>query len=432
MLYQKIKNKKFSIGIIGLGYVGLPRAIQFCNKNIKVIALDKDITKVKKLKRGENYLSNISKNDIKKNIKNKNLIPTNDFSKIKLVDVIILCLPTPLKKNLTPDLTSIKDTFNSVKNFLKENQLLCLESTSYPGTTREIFFNYLKKEFFLGKNFFLGYSPERNDPGQINIKSSNIPKLISGYTNNCLKTVDAVYSLIFKTTVKMSSIELAEMTKIYENVFRAINIGFVNEMKKICTKMKIDVDEVISAAKTKPFGFSVFYPGPGLGGHCIPIDPFYLSWKAKKSNIKTEFINLAGKINNSIPYWVVQNLVKNLKNKSKIKKKYKILVLGVSYKKNINDTRESPGLKIIQILKKKNFFVNYSDPYVPFIPELRNYKFKNMKSIKISSKNLTKYDACILVTDHDKFNYKLIQKYSKLIIDTRQRLNKKKTNVVYA
>lgn len=427
ILTNKIKNNKAIVGIIGLGYVGLPRAIQFCEKKIKVIGFDNDHIKIQKIKNKQSYLTDVKKSTLKKKIIRQNLNVTNDFSYIRKVDIIIICLPTPLKKNLTPDLSYIKDTFNNIKKYLLPNQLLCLESTSYPGTTIEIFEKFLKKNFILGQNFFLGYSPERNDPGQKKYPIRHIPKIVSGLTDNCLKIVNSIYGKIFVKTVKVKSIEVAEITKLYENIYRAVNIGFVNEMKKICSEMKLPIDEIIQAAKTKPFGFNAFYPGPGLGGHCIPIDPFYLTWRAKKFNISTEFINLAGKINRSMPKWVVKFLENHSKDNIK-----KILILGIAYKKNVNDSRESPAFEIIKILKSKGYNVSYSDPYIPKIPKLRSFNFLGMKSLTISKKNLKSFDAIILVTDHDNFNYKLIQKNSKLIIDTRHRFDKEKNNVYYS
>tara|TARA_B100001175_G_scaffold251358_1_gene218707 strand:- start:20213 stop:21493 length:1281 start_codon:yes stop_codon:yes gene_type:complete len=426
MFSKKIKNRKFTVGVIGLGYVGLPRVLQFCESKIKVIGFDIDKEKISKLKKGESYLSNVSPEKIKEALNKNFFIPTHNFQNIKNVDVIIICLPTPLKNRKIPDLSFIKKTFNKIKGYLRVNQILCLESTSYPETTREIFEKTLKKKFKLGINFFLAYSPERNDPG-LSIKMNSIPKIVSGYSPNCLNLIGKVYKIIFKKIIKVSSIEIAEMTKIYENVYRAINIGFVNEMKKICFKMKLDINEIIRAAKSKPFGFKAFYPGPGLGGHCIPIDPFYLSWKAKKKGINTEFINLAGKINNSMPSWVIEKLSKNLSNKVN-----KILILGVAYKKNINDCRESPAFEMIRILKKNRNKVDYSDPFISKIPKLRKYNFQNMKSKKINKKILQSYDAVILVTDHDAFDYKLIKNNSKLIIDTRSRYKKKSSNVIFA
>lgn len=427
ILSSKIKNNKAIVGIIGLGYVGLPRAIQFCEKKIKVIGFDNDHTKIEKIKNKKSYLTDVKNSTLKKKIIRQNLKVTNDFSYIRKVDIIIICLPTPLKKNLTPDLSYIKNTFNNIKKYLLPNQLLCLESTSYPGTTIEIFEKFLKKNFILGQNFFLGYSPERNDPGQKKYSIRYIPKIVSGLTNNCQKIVNSIYGKIFLKTVKVKSIEVAEITKLYENIYRAVNIGFVNEMKKICSEMKLPIDEIIQAAKTKPFGFNAFYPGPGLGGHCIPIDPFYLTWRAKKFNISTEFINLAGKINRSMPKWIVKFLENHSKDNIK-----KILILGIAYKKNVNDCRESPAFEIIKILKSKGYSVSYSDPYLPKIPKLRSFNFSGMKSLRINKKNLKSFDAIILVTDHDNFDYKLIQKNSKLIIDTRHRFDKEKNNVYFS
>ncbi len=427
MLLNKIKKKKIIIGIIGLGYVGLPRSIQFCENKIKVYGFDVDQSKIKKLKKYQSYLSNVKNENIKKIVKNKNFFPTSNLSLIKFVDIIIICLPTPLNNKLNPDLSYIKNTFVRIKKFLKEDQLICLESTTYPGTTKEIFLNYLKRNFEIGKNFYLGYSPERNDPGS-NFNISNIPKLISGYSKNCLNVVDSIYKLIFTRTIKMNSIELAEITKIYENVYRAVNISFVNEMKKICTRLNLNIDEIISAAKTKPFGFEAFYPGPGFGGHCIPIDPFYLSWKAKKHNINTEFIELSGRVNRSIPKWIVQQLKKKLPKK----KRYRILILGIAYKKNINDCRESPAFEIINILRKNRFSVNFNDPFIKNLPKTRKYDFSNIDYIRLNRKSLKSFDAAILITDHDNFNYKFLKNNLKLIIDTRHKFKGRIENVTYA
>lgn len=427
MLLKKINHKDFKIGIIGLGYVGLPRALQFSEKKINVIGFDTDKNKIINLKKGNSYITNVNSKLLKKNIKNKKFFPTSKFNLIEKVDVIIICLPTPLKDKLKPDLSYIKNTFNKIKKHLKKNQLICLESTSYPETTREIFLEYLEKNFSLGKDFFLCYSPERNDPG-LNIKLSTIPKIVSGYTKNCKNLINKIYRFIFKKTVILNSIELAEMTKIYENIYRAVNIGFVNEMKKICIKMNLDINEIINAAKTKPFGFKAFYPGPGLGGHCIPIDPFYLTWKAREYNLKTEFISLAGKVNKSMPRWIFKQVQKKITKKDC----KKVLILGVAYKKNINDCRESPAFELIKILKDEKIKVDYSDPFIKKIPKLRNYNFENMKSILIKPSNLKKYDVVILVTDHDKFNYEMIEKNSKLIFDTRNIFKKKLSNINFA
>lgn len=417
----KLKN----VGVIGLGYVGLPRALQLCSKSYKVFAFDKDISKINQLKKGNSYLSNLKSELIKKFVDNKMLIPTSDFSNLKKVNVVILCLPTPLNNKLEPELKYVNDTFKIVKKYLKKKLLICLESTSYPGTTYETIINKIPKKFKVGKDIFVCYSPERNDPGLKRIKLNNIPKIVSGYTDKCRTMGFKLYNSIFKKIIDVESIEIAEMTKIYENIFRAVNIGFVNEMKKICFNFNIDINKVISAAKTKPFGFLPFYPGPGLGGHCIPIDPFYLSWKAKKLNVKTEFIELAGKINRSMPSWIV-NQVNNIlkyKNLGSIRKK-KILISGIAYKKNINDCRESPAFELISILRQKGAEVMYYDPYIKKIPPLRNYDFSKIKAVNLDKKQLEKIDLVILVTDHDNVNYSLLKKYSKIIFDTRNKLEK--------
>jgi len=433
MFIKKIKNKNLKIGIIGLGYVGLPRAMQFCTKKFKVYGFDTDNNKINILRSGKSYIINVKNSIIKKSIKNEIFIPTSNFSLIGHLDVILICVPTPFDNKLNPNLKFINDTIDKIKKNLKKNQLICLESTSYPGTTYETIVSKLSSKFKIGKNFFVGYSPERNDPALKDINIHKIPKLVSGFTNRCRNLTNMIYKIAFKETVVMKSMRLAEMTKLYENIYRAVNIGFVNEMKIVCTKMNLNINEIIKAAKTKPFGFKAFYPGPGLGGHCIPIDPFYLTWKAKQFDIKTEFINLAGKVNRSIPSWVVGQLKKKLKEKRNIStlKKRSLLILGVAYKKNINDCRESPAFEIIKILEKNKAKVDYSDPFIPSIPKLRNYNF-NKQSIKLNKKNLKKYDAVILVTDHDKFNYQMISKNSKLIIDTRHVFDQKIKNVVYS
>ncbi len=423
----KIKKKKALIGVFGLGYIGLPRCIQFARKGFKVIGFDIDLKKIKLLKSKKSYLTTIK--DKQLNLINKNLNVTNNFSYAKKLDIIIFCLPTPLKKN-RPDLSYIKITLQKIKKYLQKDQLFILESTSYPGTTEEEILEPLKKKFDIGKNFYISFSPERDDPGS-KINTYKVPRIVSGFTNKCKNLSRSLYKNIFKTIVDVETIKIAEMAKIYENVYRAVNIGLVNELKKIAYKMNIDVHKVIEAAKTKPYGFSAFYPGPGLGGHCIPIDPFYLSWKAKQHGIKTEFIELSGKINKSMPNWVVSILSKNL-NKAKFINKTKVLVLGVTYKNNINDTRESPGLKIIDILLKKNFLVSYSDPFVSSLGKYRDYNFSKMKSVKLNKNNLKKFSAVVLVTDHDKFNKKLILENANLVIDTRNFFKENNQKIIKA
>ncbi len=424
---QKILRKKVLVGVFGLGYIGLPRCIQFSKKGFNIIGFDIDNKKIKKLRSKKSYLTTVKDHQL--NLIKENFKVTSDFSLTKKLDVIIFCLPTPLKNN-KPDLSSIRNSLKKIKKFLRNDQLFILESTSYPGTTEEEIAQTLKKKFKIGKNFFIGFSPERDDPGR-NIDSTKIPRIISGYTKECKNLSKLLYTHLYDEIVEVDSIRIAEMTKIYENVYRAINIGLVNELKKISYKMKIDFHKVIKAAKTKPYGFSAFYPGPGLGGHCIPIDPFYLTWKAKEFGIQTQFIELAGKINNSMPDWIIEVLEKNLL-KSKVIKKPRILVLGVAYKKNINDTRESPGLKILNMLLKKNYYVEYSDPFVKFLGKYRKYKFSKKKSLRLTKNNLKKFSAAILVTDHDEFNKKLILDNSNLIIDTRNFFKGKNNKIIKA
>jgi len=425
-----IKKKKATIGIFGMGYIGLPRAIQFLNSGFKVVGFDVDKKKIESLKKGKSYLSNISLSSIKKSYL-QNFSYTTDFTKVKDLDVIIFCLPTPLKKNFTPDLSYIVNTIKKIYPYLKKNQTLSLESTTYPGTTEEILEKIISKKFKIGSNFNLIYSPERDDPGS-KVKNFYVPRLISGRTKKCTKIAKALYGQIFKKLILMSDMRSAEITKLFENIFRSVNIGLVNEMKKICSKMNIDIHEIINAAATKPYGFFKFLPGPGLGGHCIPIDPFYLSWKAKEFNIDTKFIKLAGVINRSMPSWVIKKISDHYKKNKKNINNKKFLILGVAYKKNINDTRESPSFEIMKILKKKyKAKISYHDPYVPKVSGLRNHDI-SMSSIKINSKIINKFDAVIIVTDHDKFNYELIRKNSKLLIDTRGIYNKKYENIISA
>ena len=424
-LIKKIKKKKFIVGIIGLGYIGLPRALQFANKKIKVIGFDSDKNKIEMLKKGNSYLSHFQLNKNSQFLK-KYFYPTSDFKKINEVDIIITCLPTPLKNGNLPDLSFLKKSFNLIFPYLKYNQSIVLESTSYPGTTNEIYKNKLNKKFNLGENFFLIYSPEREDPGRKTIKREKIPKLVSGYSNLCLKIGVSVYKNIFNKVIKVTSIENAEMTKIYENIFRSVNIGLVNEMKKISEKMNIDIDEIIKLASTKPYGFFPFYPGPGLGGHCIPIDPFYLSWKAAKIGIKTEFIELSGKINRSMPNWIFSKIKKHFKKKIDGKK---CLLIGLAYKKDIGDCRESPTLVMMDILKKNNINFKYHDPLIKKIPKLRNYSF-NLDSINLTKKNIKKFDFAIILTNHTKINYNMLLQYSKVIFDTRNSFKKISNKII--
>jgi len=374
-------------------------------------------------------------------IANNGFTATTDFSETVNADAIIICVPTPLGIHNEPDLSYIKGTLEYIKPYLKENQLLVLESTTYPGTTEEEIVPFVesiensqstivKKKFFLGENFYIGYSPEREDPGNKNHTTKTIPKVVSGYTEYCLELTKTLYDQIVDRTVPVSSPRVAEMTKMMENIHRAVNIGLVNELKMVADKMDIDIYEVINAAATKPFGFTPYYPGPGLGGHCIPIDPFYLTWKAKKMGMNTRFIELAGAINTNMPKYVIQKMADALNKVGKSIKGSDVLILGLAYKKNIGDTRESPSLKLIELLQNIGAKVNYTDPYLPIAPYTRKHKIK-LKSVALSPDTISAFDLVLIATDHDDFDYDIIKKYAKLIIDTRGRF-KKSGNVIRA
>jgi len=420
-LISNIKSRSANIGIIGMGYVGLPLIIRFVEEGFKTIGFDIDEQKVNILNAGENYIKHIDDKKIKTIVKN-GFKATTDFSEISSVDIIIICVPTPLSVDKKPDLSYIRGTLQSIKKHLKKNQLMILESTSYPGTTEEEIVSLIKRKgFLIGDNYFIGYSPEREDPGNPNYTTKTIPKVVSGFTKNCLELTNELYGQVIDQTVPVSSTRAAEMTKILENIHRAVNIGLVNELKMVTDKMDIDIYEVIEAASTKPFGFTPYYPGPGLGGHCIPIDPFYLTWKAKELGMETRFIELAGEVNSNMPYYVVNKVDEALNTIGKSISDSRILVLGLAYKKNVDDTRESPSLTIIDLLIKKGADVQYSDPYLPEAPKTRKYNFE-LKSIKISKETIKGFDLILLSTDHDDVDYKLIENESKLIVDTRGKL----------
>ena len=417
-LKEKIKNKKAIIGVIGLGYVGLPLALNFCSKGYDVIGFDKNRIKIDKINKRISYMKNIDLNKYKKKIK-----ATLEFKNIKKCDIIIITVPTPLKKNYEPDLSFIEETMVSILPFLRKNQLISLESTTYPGTTEDLIAKRLKK-MNLGKDFFICYSPEREDPGNNYFKTKNVPKVVSGYTSNCLKIGKLFYQVFFKSLVPVSSTRTAEFTKLLENIYRSVNIGLVNEMKIISKKMNINIHEAVKAASTKPFGYRPFDPGPGMGGHCIPIDPFYMSWKAKKLGYNPRFIKEAGIINNIMPRWIVSNIEKILKKNNTRIKNTKILIIGIAYKKNIDDDRESPAYEIMNLLKKKVSKIAYHDPLIKKIDKKEKFKnFSNLKSISLTRKNIKKYDVTLIVTDHDNVNYSLILNNSKIIFDCRNKIN---------
>jgi len=422
-IFKSTNKHEKTVGIIGLGYVGLPLAIRFSEVGYKVIGFDIDDKKVDMLNRGESYIKHIDQEKISLMI-SQNSLATSDFKNISKVDAILICVPTPLGVHNEPDLSYVKSTLNLIKSHLVDNQVLILESTTYPGTTEEEIVPIIQEQGFkIGENFYVGYSPEREDPGNNNYTTKTIPKVVSGHTSNCLKLVQSIYDMIIDQTVPVSSTQVAEMTKILENIHRAVNIGLVNELKMVAHKMNIDINEVIKAASTKPFGFTPYYPGPGLGGHCIPIDPFYLTWKAKEIGMNTRFIELAGEINTEMPYYVILKVSESLNSIGKSIKNSRILVLGLAYKKNVDDLRESPSLELIDILFEKGAIVNYSDPYFESIPNTRKYNIQ-LNSRSLNAETLKEMDLILLATDHDNFDYDLIMKHSKMIIDTRGRFQK--------
>ncbi len=418
-LLQKIKNRKATIGIIGLGYVGLPLVIEFSKAGFKVTGFDTDEKKTKYLNKGMSYIKHIPSDKIKTLRKNGNFTATTDFSLLKKTDCIIICVPTPLTKHREPDLSYVLKTTETIAKYLREGQLISLESTTYPGTTDEDMRAILETTGLkAGRDFYLAYSPEREDPNNPHFSTATIPKVVGGYTKDCLEIADALYSAIVKKTVTVSSTKAAEASKLLENIYRAVNIALVNELKVLFDRMGIDVWEVINAAKTKPFGFQAFYPGPGLGGHCIPVDPFYLTWKARAYDFNTKFIELAGDINTSMPYYVVEKVIGALNGKGKSIKSSKVLIIGLAYKKDIDDVRESPSLKLIELLKDRGAKVDYNDPYIPKTHKMRKYDMK-MRSVPLTRERLKRYDCVVIATDHSCYDYKFIVNNAKIVVDTR-------------
>ncbi len=432
LIISKINDRNFTVGIIGLGYVGLPLSLRFVEVGFKVIGFDIDSEKITQLNQGETYIKHIGKERVFTAWKTGRFFATNDFSKASETDALILCLPTPLGNHKDPDLSFVINSLNCVLPYLKKGQIISLESTTYPGTTEEELKPIIEsKGLEIGEDIFLIYSPEREDPGNVNFTTQNIPKVVGGITNNCLEIGVELYQSIVDKVIPVSSTQVAEMSKILENIYRAINISLVNELKIVTDQMGIDIWEVIAAAATKPFGFTPFYPGPGLGGHCIPIDPFYLTWKAREYGINTRFIELAGEVNINMPHWVITKVSEALNHHSKAVKNCKILVLGVAYKKNIDDLRESPALELIKLLKEREAIVFYCDPYILQLPKTRKHNF-NLESVEITAELLQEMDCILIATDHDQFDYDLIQQQSKLIVDTRGRYKSKFSNVVKA
>jgi len=431
MTLQKIKEKKAHIGIIGLGYVGLPLAIEFCKNGFQVTGLDIDQEKIDLLSQGESYIKHISGEKIKHLNKEGKFKGSTNHTLIKHLDCILICVPTPLNKNREPDMSYVISTAQKIAPHIVKNQLIVLESTTFPGTTLEVLIPELEAGSGLkaNKDIFVAYSPEREDPNNKKYSIATTPKVIGADDPKSLELADSIYSFIVNKTVLVSGTKVAEATKLTENVFRAVNIALVNELKVIYEKMGIDVWEVIEACSTKPFGFMPFYPGPGLGGHCIPIDPFYLTWKAREHGITTRFIELAGEINTLMPDYVIQKIIFALNREGKSLKNSRILLLGLAYKKNVDDTRESVTFKIMELLEEKEAVTDYNDPYIPQIKPTRKYKqFAGKKSVAL--KKINQYDCVVILTDHTSYDFKTIANESKVIVDTRNACGNIKSNKV--
>jgi len=424
-LEEKIQLRQARIGIIGMGYVGLPLALLFGGEGYVVTGFDIDADKIEKLAAGDSYIARIGRSEIE-NARTRGFSATAAYSRLNEMDVVIICVPTPLGEFREPDLRYITSTAECIAPHLRHGQLIVLESTTYPGTTEEVLVPILEKNpaglcaARQGRDsngiFYVAFSPEREDPGNTTVARRDIPKVVGGLDDRAAELAAALYGTTFHRTVRVSSPAAAEMTKLLENIYRCVNIALVNELKLLCLRMGIDIWEVIEAAKTKPFGFQAFYPGPGLGGHCIPVDPFYLSWKAKEFDFQTHFIELAGEINTAMPYHVVSALTSALNDRKKALQGARVLVLGVAYKKDIDDLRESPSLRIIELLRKAGAEVSYHDPYFPFVGRGRKYDL-NMKCAPLQ--NLNQYDCVLIATDHSDYDYRRIVEDSRLVVDTR-------------
>ena len=427
----RLDRRDAKIGIIGLGYVGIPLALRFHEVGFAIVGFDIDEDRIAGLNAGRSPIKHIPSAAIA-TMAAGGFEATTDFSRIPEVDAIIICVPTPLSRNREPDLSFIVETMKVISPHLRAHQLLSLESTTWPGTTEEVLRPFIEaRGLVIGDNFYLVYSPEREDPGNPNFTTHSIPKVVGGSTPRCCELGERLYGMAVDRTVPVSSTQAAELTKLLENIHRAVNIGLVNEMKIIADRMDIDIFEVIDAASTKPFGFTAYYPGPGLGGHCIPIDPFYLTWKAREYGLSTHFIELAGEINREMPDWVVAKVAEALNVREKSLKGSRILALGIAYKRDVDDMRESPSVLVMERLRDRGAIVEYSDPNVPVFPRMREHKF-DLTSVEPTAEALTSYDAVVLLTDHSDFDYGAILKHAKLIIDTRGKYRDAHPKVVRA
>lgn len=431
LLLNKISDKSFVVGIVGLGYVGLPLMLRFSDVGFKVLGFDIDQSKVEALNAGKSYIEHIPSDKIAA-ARSLGFTATTDFSLAGEVDALILCVPTPLNKYREPDISFIIDTIEFLKPYLRKGHLVSLESTTYPGTTDEELLPRIESRGLkVGTDAFLVFSPEREDPGNPDFNTRTIPKVCGGVTSACQEVGVALYGAVIDKVVPVSSTRAAEMTKLLENIHRAINIGLVNEMKIVADRMDIDIHEVIRAAATKPFGFVAYYPGPGLGGHCIPIDPFYLTWKAREYGVHTRFIELAGEVNSSMPDYVLSKVVASLNKRKKSVNGSKVLVLGIAYKKNVDDMRESPSVFLMEKLRDLGAEVAYSDPHIPVFPIMREHSF-DLASVSLTPSSVASYDCVLLATDHDKFDYSMISANANLVVDCRGRYLNAAENIVKA
>lgn len=425
------KGAQLKVAIIGCGYVGLPLALRFAEAGHKVTGFDTDPEKVNMLNAGRSYIEHIQQTKIQQFVNSRHFGATTDFSRLKEADAILICVPTPLNEYREPDLSYVEQTALSIQPHLQKGQLVVLESTTYPGTTEELVLPILEKSGLrcpiatglenenVPVDFFLAFSPEREDPGNKQYGLAQIPKVVGGVNAPSGRAAVSLYAQVVAKVIPVSTTRAAEMAKLLENIFRCVNIALVNELKLLCLRMGVDIWEVIDAAATKPFGFMPFYPGPGLGGHCIPVDPFYLSWKAREYDFSTRFIELAGEINTSMPYHIVDSIAAALNGHKKSVNGSKILVLGVAYKKDVDDLRESPTLKIMQILQERGAAFDYNDPYFPRLHKMRHYNYEHMKSVPLSAETLGSYDAVVIATDHSSYDYGAIVDAAKLVVDTR-------------
>jgi UDP-N-acetyl-D-glucosamine dehydrogenase len=425
-IIEKFKQKKAKIGIVGLGYVGLPLAIGFAQNGHRVLGIDIDQYKVDKINAGCSYIEHINGVIIAKYTQSGSLCATADFSQASGCDALILCVPTPLTAHHEPDLSYVIKTIEALLPYLRENQIISLESTTYPGTTEEEFRPRIESRGFkIGENFYLAYSPEREDPGNSEFYSGKIPKVFGGSTKACSNVARALYECVVEQVVPVRSTQLAEFVKLIENIYRSVNIGLVNELKIAADKMGINIWEAIEAASTKPFGFKAFYPGPGLGGHCIPVDPFYFTWKAKEYGVHTRFIELAAQINESMPRYVVQNTIKAMNTRKKAVNGSSVLLMGLAYKENVDDMRESPAFHIMNLLKQLGAVVSYFDPHIPVITPIREHaEWVGHISVTWDEDSISRFDCIIICTDHQRFNYQQLVDWADVIVDTRNAVSK--------